>query len=247
MKVIDEIKKYFKFIKDINLSILSSSLTFYIVIIFIPLLTIVEVILDYLNIISVDNILENESYLSGVFLIVSIVFIILKFISSITAYSSIIYKERISNIRSLIRSVIFVFILILLISFLFLISFYLDYLFKDLYKFYGVIKSLYLLFSITLVNGIIYKYIIPIKVRFKNTLFVSLLITITWYIIFLIYRLGVLKFNSYDLIYYHFSDMIVLIWLIYFLSYSFLLGIVINYYLDFRNKLNNVGDNNIEQ
>lgn len=247
MKVIAEIKKYFKFIKDINLSILSSSLTFYIVIIFIPLLTIVEVILDYLNIISVDNILEHESYLSGILLIVSIVFIILKFISSITTYSSIIYKERISNVRSIIRSVIFVFILILLISFLFLISFYLDYLFKDLYEYYGVIKSLYLLFSITLVNGIVYKYIIPIKVKFKNTIFVSLLITIAWYIIFLIYKLGIFKFNSYDLIYYHFSDVIVLIWLIYFLSYSFLLGIVINYYLDFKNKLNNVGDNNIEQ
>lgn len=246
-----EIKNYLKYLKKCNLSILSSSLTFYIIIIFIPLISIVQTILDYLNVIKVDNILEDQSVVSSILLIFSIIFILHKFTSNISEYSNIIYQEEVKKKEKIKRSVVFVFILIILIVALFVFSFYLDYILMKLMVakrfLINIVKSIYMLFAVTLVNGIVYKYIIPIKVKFKNTFLVSLLVSIIWYILIFLYEKGILKFENYNIIYYSFSNIIILIWFIYFLSYSFLLGIVINYYLDYKNNKLNVGNNKIEQ
>lgn len=254
MKILKKIKPYLDYLKIINLDILSSSLTFYIIIIFIPLSTIINSLLDYLNIIKIEsNLFTDNTFLNTIILLITIIFIISKLTNILSVYSDIIYKdiEVRDKIKLKIRSIIFVFILILLIVLLIILSLYITYLNNKIFKlnnyFINSIKMLINFISIVIINGIIYKYIIPIKVKFKNTVLVSLLITLVWYIILFIYQLNLNIFNNYYLIYKSFANIIIFIWLIYFISYSFLFGIVINYYFDYRNKILNFEHNNIEQ
>lgn len=254
MKIFKKIKPYLDYLKIINLDILSSSLTFYIIIIFIPLSTIINSLLDYLNIIKIEsNLFTDNTFFNTIILLITIIFIISKLTNILSVYSDIIYKdiEVRDKIKLKIRSIIFVFILILLIVLLIILSLYITYLNNKIFKlnnyFINSIKMLINFISIVIINGIIYKYIIPIKVKFKNTVLVSLLITLVWYIILFIYQLNLNIFNNYYLIYKSFANIIIFIWLIYFISYSFLFGIVINYYFDYRNKILNFEHNNIEQ
>lgn len=254
MKLLKKIKPYFEYLKLINLDILSSSLSFYIVIIFIPIITIINTLLDYLNVIDVDkNLLTNNTLINSIILIVTIIFIISKLTNILSKYSDIIYKdvEIRDQLKLKIRSIIFVFLLIFMITLLIILSLYITYLNNQIFKLnkymINSIKMIINFISIVIINAIIYKYIIPIKVKLKNTIIVSLFITLVWYIILFIYQTNLNIFNNYYLIYQNFTNIVIFIWLIYFISYSFLFGIVINYYIDYKNKILNIDHNNIEQ
>jgi membrane protein len=77
----------------------------------------------------------------------------------------------------------------------------------------------------------LYKYLIPIKIRFKKVYASAFLVTVAWYVLTFALRISFGLSKNTPVIYGTFSNIyMILVWL-YSVSFVFILGIILNYYL----------------
>ena len=90
--------------------------------------------------------------------------------------------------------------------------------------------------GIVLLNGLVYKYVIPIKVNFKYTMIIGLLVTVAWYIITYGYRLSIKYFGSrvLDVVYGNLANIFILLAWLYLICIVFIYGLICNYYISKR-------------
>lgn len=236
------LKIYDKLTKTYSVRILSSAVTFSIILMVIPLVMIINIILDRIGI---EATILNYTYQeSGLFS--SIVFIINLFWSTSnlmltfnqigdTVYHTI---DKRSYIKMRIKSFLTFLLLILFIIGMFLFIFIINYFIPQIKIL--VIKYLFFFLefigefiSVWLITGFVYKKLIPVKIKLKNTLTISMIITVIWYLLTSIFFPIIEWFiiDNYIEIYKTYASIFLLIYYLYIMVYVFICGIIFHYFL----------------
>lgn len=236
------LKIYDKLTKTYSVRILSSAVTFSIILMVIPLVMIINIILDRIGI---ETTILNYTYQeSGLFS--SIVFIINLFWSTSnlmltfnqigdTVYHTI---DKRSYIKMRIKSFLTFLLLILFIIGMFLFIFIINYFIPQIKIL--VIKYLFFFLefigefiSVWLITGFVYKKLIPVKIKLKNTLTISMIITVIWYLLTSIFFPIIEWFiiDNYIEIYKTYASIFLLIYYLYIMVYVFICGIIFHYFL----------------
>lgn len=243
--MINIIKKYLKIYDELtktySIRILSCAVTFSIILMIIPLMMIVNIIL---NRIGINTNIIYTYQMNG--LLPSIIFIINLFWTTSTlmvTFNQIgdtIYHnvDKRSYIKMRIKSFLTFMLLILFIIGIFCFIVVIDY-FISKTKISSV-KYLLMIFefigefvSIWLIIGFIYKKLIPVKIKLKYTLSTSLIITLIWYfltnVVFPIIEWLII--DNYIEIYQTYAYVFLLFYYLYIMSYVFICGIIFHYFL----------------
>ncbi len=236
------LKIYDKLTKTYSVRILSSAVTFSIILMVIPLVMIINIVLDRIGI---EATILNYTYQeSGLFS--SIVFIINLFWSTSnlmltfnqigdTVYHTI---DKRSYIKMRIKSFLTFLLLILFIIGMFLFIFIINYFIPQIKIL--VIKYLFFFLefigefiSVWLITGFVYKKLIPVKIKLKNTLTISMIITVIWYLLTSIFFPIIEWFiiDNYIEIYKTYASIFLLIYYLYIMVYVFICGIIFHYFL----------------
>lgn len=181
----------------------------------------------------------NEGLFSLVWYIVMVLWVSSKLVNVLKISSDIIYeKNRNSNILKKIKSFVFILLMILLITLMIISVLFIIYFLESIIgiKIYFIIFIIQLILEfifITFLSSLIYKYIIPVKIKFKNILMLGCSITLIWYIVLLFYKLFIKFFgiNSYYLLYGNIAKIIVFILMINLMVNVYIYGLIFNYYI----------------
>jgi len=233
-----KIKEFINYLSTLYIGNLAAAITFYMMFMLIPLTSLITNILGYLNIppFSPDEYLVRNNIISIIFFVISIIFVSSKAVNSLTISTNIIYskKENKSFFKRKIFSSILMLAFIILVIIQIILGVFIAYFFKEVIKikFYFLINILYLFLSISFVSSIVYKYIIPVKIKLKKTFFMSMVITVLSYTIIIIFNLLIKLFmnNSYNNLYGAASALMLFMMLLYMIVYVYLIGIAFNYY-----------------
>ncbi len=229
----------------INPSILASSISFYIIITIIPILMLLYSILYKLNLIDIKIDYLPNNFTNIIIFMCSLIWSSSKLINNLMLVSDEIYyyKEARSKIKLRIFALIATTVLIMIIIAMICIILYISYI-KSIINIkyiilYELLEYMCMLVFISILIGIIYKYIIPIKISIMDTLKSSIIITIILFLMTNIYQnvLWEIILVKYANIYGSFASIILtFIWL-YYNSYIFIIGIGI---LIFKKMYNNL-------
>lgn len=247
INMINIIKKFLKIYDELtktySIRILTSSITFNLLLVIFPLIMLINTINNSLGL---DVILVNESHIkfdgtiSSIILIINLLWSSSTLTLSFNQTSDTIYHsiEKRSYIKSRIKSFfLFLLIILLIISaliFIIVINHFIRITSIKIIKYLLYILELVGEFvSVWLITGFVYKKIIPVKVKFKNTLLTSLIITIIWYVLTNICFpvLGYFLIDNYTKIYSSFASIFLIIYYLYLIVYVFICGIIFQYYL----------------
>lgn len=234
------IKEFISYVSKINPTNLSASITFYLLFIILPLFNLINNVLDYLKIYNYDNYRINNNILSIIILFASIIWVSYNFVKSLNISSHIIYNNDIPNIsiKSYIKNYLLIVLLIFLIIIEIITVLFLLYFMNTIVgiKIYivGVILEFLLQFiSVSLFTAILTKYILPIHISIKRTIYIGIIMTIIWYLLIYFYQHIIVLFlnQSYFNLYGSFSSFLLTIYLIYLIVTSYLYVLLINYYI----------------
>lgn len=236
--MIKKIKNLLSYLESISFPILASSITFYLLFLILPITNLVNNILGLLEI--SDSSGTNYFFISNTFsiitFVISIIIISIRFMNALTISSDIIYKDtppRKTGKRkflSLILTIMLVFLLVFDVVLVLFVSYFIKNILKANYFYFLHLVVIFL--TTSLISSIIYKYIIPVKIRLSSTYYMSSVVSIIWYIITIIYNLinDLFQRSSYVNLYGKFAEMMLLIFWIYLMVIVYLLGLVFNYY-----------------
>ncbi|XMB66851.1 YihY/virulence factor BrkB family protein [Mycoplasmatota bacterium zrk1] len=259
MKLLEIIKKFNKSLPKYDITLLSASVSFFIIWAAIPMIylmfqliitsRLIPVIqfLDYIdeNVPSfiseyIHDFFESTSILDG-FLLVSFVFLMLwgasMAFNSIMQTAEIIYHEKkkrnpfITRLISLIITLGFIIVFIILIGLSFVTNDYLRNLLSDLPSIlvvYNYIKFLGFPLVILILLIFILTFIVPYRTRFRNQFYGAIFITLGWYIFSTLFLIYVRDIADYQSKFGPFSSVIALFIWVFVLSYILHLGIIIN-------------------
>lgn len=237
-------KETLKFINEVNPSMLAASITFYLLFIIIPIISLLGNILDLLDlnieVLEGYRVTREQNVISVIILSFSIIWVSSRFINALTVTSDIIYKDmkkRSPFYRTVLSVILMMGVIVLIIVQIICILFFLKF-FKDVLH----ITDFYILFfvqfvlqfiSISFILSIVYKYVVPIKIRMRRTFFISLITTLIWYILtFAFYFINyVLKLNNYDTLYGSMASIMLFILWLYLVILVLVYVICINYYI----------------
>lgn len=187
------VKYFIEISKKYEMSLYSSSLSFYILLVIIPLNTLIIAFLNILEI-SIGNKIVISG-ISGIVFIFNLVWVCSKLVNNMKILSKEIYQIEFSELRIIVRLKSFfqmffiLFILVLLLS----LGSYFNYIidqFDIRFKFLiNVLGFLVLFFTYTSIAFFIYKFFIPIKIKKKYILLISIIISTILYIVTLVYSL----------------------------------------------------------
>lgn len=245
--MIDKIKKYINLYQEItktySIRILTSAITYNLILIIIPLLMLLNIIMKKLGLpvlIREVGDVEVEGLIPTIILIINLLWSTSTLVLTFNQTGDTIYhtvKKR-GYIRNRISGFIYFFLVIIFVVasviFVFLINQILKLTDSILLKYLlNFIEFLGNWISIWLISGFIYKKIIPVKISFKKTLMTSFLITIIWYLLTVIFFpiLNYFLTNSYSKIYHSLTSVFVIIYYLYILVKVFIMGIIFQYYL----------------
>lgn len=213
------IKTYNNLTKTYSIRVLASSITYNLVLIIIPLISLINIL--------VNKIWYGIGIISIVFIInllwtTSSLFLTLKQTSDIIYYDVSKRRYLKSRIFSFIYCLIVVMFIVILIIFN-LITNYLEYYLVNI-----LVEYVMIFFIICF----IYKKIIPVYVKYKTLVLTSLIITTLWGLLsyLFVYLMKYLELSYYSL-YNNLASVFVFIYYLYLLSYIFILGIIYQYYL----------------
>lgn len=219
----------------INPSVLASSISFYIVISLIPILSLLYGILNKLELSNINEV-PNFNYINIIILFPSLIWSSSKLINNLHLVTNIIYDKEESNIKIRILSIIYTIILLSFIIIMICLILYISYLKTvitlSVIFLLDILQYLLIFFFIVTILSIIYKHIHPIKINNKETIFVSSIITIILFISSIIFQ-AILKnfiFIKYFNIYGSFTSLVITFLWLYFNCYIFLIGIGIIIY-----------------
>ena len=221
------------FNQKINLDLLTSSFTFYLLLGIFPLMLLINNILIKLKLINGNDYLASKNIFIGLILIINLIWTSSKLTNNLLKITTLIYFKKIakSSFKRRIMAVILTIIFLLVATILIIMMLYLGYLKTKISPIGHFLINLGqfiapFIFLVILIS-IIYKYLIPIKIKLKKTLIVSLIITTLLFLITIIYQ----NFFSINLTYHNLYHLVTnfitfLIWL-YLVCYLFLNGIII--------------------
>ena len=166
-------KEMVKYINEVNPSMLAASITFYLLFIIIPVISLLSNILNLLNldipILSEYQVTKQQNVASVIILAISIIWVASRFINALTVTSDVIYqdvKKRSALSRRILSVLLMMGLVVLMIIQILVVLFFLNF-FKNILQ----ISQYYILFiiqfvlqflSITFILSIVYKYVIPI-------------------------------------------------------------------------------------
>ena len=251
-------KKMIDMIKSPEMRVLPGQLAFFIVMALIPLVAIIRVIATKLGIPlteiafgeaipkDVMKLLNNMDQATVNFNIIT--FFILAFIlASNGAHSMIITSNEIYHIKSRdflsrrVKAVLMTMLIVGLFLFLLVVPVFGDQIFESIrtnvndkhtvnvfYNIYQIIKFPLMIVILYLNIKLIYVMAPDIKIKSSTTTKGALFTTIGWIIVSEFYSLYTTYFVRYDVFYGSLSSLLVLLIWVYFLSYIFSLGLIIN-------------------
>lgn len=182
--------------------------------------------------------------IAGILFLINMVWISSKLMNALNRISDLVYVkvENRNTIKLRIRSFVMMLLAVFLLFFdvvgIVVLNYFIDIFYRESippifilrFLFTDVLPFLSNFLGIALFVVLLYKYLIPIKVSFRNVLASSFLVTVGWYLLSIILRFYFSINTNKSLIYGTFANIfVILIWL-YFLSYVFILGLVYNYY-----------------
>ncbi|MDY4053052.1 MAG: YihY/virulence factor BrkB family protein [Bacilli bacterium] len=233
-----KIKEFYDYTNKLYLSNLAASITFYLLFMLVPLINLINNILGYLHVegFTSDEYLVRSNVLSIIMFVISIIFVSSKVVNSLAISTNIIYgdKNKRSTIRRRILSVLLMILFIILIIVQICLSFVISHIFKNIlhFKLYSLVNLLYIFLSVSFISSIVYKYIIPVKVKLRRTFVISMVVSIIWYFATFFYDLfGTLFMNdSYSKLYGSLANlMLTMLWL-YIIVLVYIYGIAFNFY-----------------
>lgn len=244
--LINKIKAFLGYLKQIYPSLLVSSITYYILLMIIPLSSLIVNVLQFLNVTTY----ETNHQLAGnivtfVISVISICWVSSKAVNALHITSDIIYQDVSPRlglkrwvISFLLMLLIIVIIIVQIIVLLFLNYFFSRFINQKWQFLMIILQFIGQFLMIMLTCSIIYKYIIPIKVHIKQTFVLSVIVTSCWYIVTFFFKLIYpnSQGNTYQLLYGSAASLFVFIVWVYLLVYIFVFGIILRYYL---NKITN--------
>lgn len=233
IKILKIIKEINYLNKKINPSILASSFTFYLVISIVPLFILISNILVELKIITnVNRTFFSSNFLNGIFLLSGLIWSSSKVVHNLYVISDLIYFDETNRsfINLRIESIIFTIIVLLIIVFIITLFVYISYIKLILIKYVVLIDVLqfFILFGlIILLIALIYKYVVPIKIKIKETILIATIISIILFISVILYQrlIKFLVISSLYKLYLDYTNLIVTLLWLYFNCYIFLVGI----------------------
>lgn len=252
-------KEFFEYVKRINVFVLSSSLTFYAILIITPLINIIYGLLGELEIDKYQEFAFSNSLSIFSIIIIGInsIWVASKLLNITFIIADIIYVDipNRSSLKLRIKSFIMMFALVwfIILEIIALLSLVglMNYLNQNSNWYYLTIWMEFIcqFVSIVLLIGFIYKYVIPVKIKFRTAFFSGLLVSIVWYIFTFIYRIICNVFNLWSNVYVYgvMTNYLVMIMWIYFLCMVFIYGLILTFYLIQMTKKINDGYNIKEQ
>lgn len=242
-----KIKVYIKQIQYLNqkmkLSVFSASLVFYLLLTIIPFEELIQYMLWKIGVTEAEGnlFLFTNGIIPSILLLIQLIWVASKLLHTLHLISDLMYydvKER-SHLKLRILSFVYMVVILVVTIFLILILFYISHI-KDTFPWAirFIISFIEFLFPFLWLNVLfllIYKYVIPIPIRFQETLPTSLVTSFFIYILLRLYQEIVYGYflTKYQTVYGNFASTIsFLVWL-YLTCYIFLMGMV---YLFVKNK-----------
>lgn len=242
-----KIKVYIKQIQYLNqkmkLSVFSASLVFYLLLTIIPFGELIQYMLWKIGVTEAEGnlFLFTNGIIPSILLLIQLLWVASKLLHTLHLISDLMYydvKER-SHLKLRILSFVYMVGILVVTILLILILFYISHI-KDTFPWAirFIISFIEFLFPFLWLNVLfllIYKYVIPIPIRFQETLPTSLVTSFFIYILLRLYQEIVYGYflTKYQTVYGNFASTIsFLVWL-YLTCYIFLMGMV---YLFVKNK-----------
>ncbi len=237
-------KEMFKYLNEVNPSMLAAAITFYLLFIIVPLMSLLSNILSLLEIdielLDEYKVTTTQNVASVIILSFSIIWVASRFINALAVTSDVIYKdvkERSMISRKILSVLLMMAIVILMIVqivvILFCLNFFRNILHITQYYVMFVIQFILQFVSIAFVLSIVYKYIVPIKIKISKTFYLSLITTLIWYILTLgfYYINYTLKLNNYDSLYGSAASLMLFVFWLYLVILTLVYVIAFNYYI----------------
>lgn len=219
--------------KKINPSLLASSLTFYFTIAFLPFYQLVLYLIGKLEIINHPFYINSEfSLLKVIVYIMSTIWASSKFVHILHLISDVIYfkvseRPRFKlRVLSFIYTIFLLFIIIVEIILVFYFSYLKQHCNRVVYFIISIVETFFPFILLFTIFSLLYKYVIPIKIRFKDVWKTGLLIAFLVYILMILYQqiFQTYLLDKYINAYGIFSNIISLVIWIYLNCYIFLIG-----------------------
>ena len=244
------IKKYLKIYNELtktySIRILASSVTFSIILMIIPLIIIINLVLGKIGITTnfshsyeVNGLLPSIIFIINLFWTTSTLMVTFNQIGD-TIYYTVDKRSYIKmRIKSFFTFLLFILFIVGMFLFIVVINYFISKIDNGKISF-NIIKYLLIFLefvgefvSIWLITGFIYKKLIPVKIKLRNTLATSLIITIIWYLLTNIFFPIIEWFiiDNYSEIYKTYATIFLLIYYLYIMVYVFICGIIFHYYL----------------
>lgn len=188
------------------------------------------------------GLVENANYSSLGILIFSYFLLASNGTTAIILASNSLYDAPYAGyIRTKIKSIIMIIIILLLMLFVLFIPIFGDVIFKYLFKIFGdfssytIYKFIYEIAKMFVSFIFIYISIKLLyllspnkKIKSKDTTIGALFASISWIIVTEVFAFYIANIAKYDVLYGNFANILILLYWIYFLSYCFVLGMIIN-------------------
>lgn len=232
-----KVKNFFKQLnyinKKINPPIIASALTFFLFIAFIPFYHLFLYLINQLGVLNYPGMINREYSIIGIIgYVISAIWASSKFMNTLYIISDIIFfktKER-HRLKLRILSILYTFGLLLMIILEIVFMQYFGYLkLKNHSIIYIVVSLIEIFFPFILLFTIfsfLYKYVIPIEIKFKDVWKTGLFISLIIYVLLILYQQIIQKYllNKYLDIYGIFANIVTLLIWIYLNCYIFLIG-----------------------
>ena len=226
--------------KHYHPSLIVAGIEYYLMLVIIPVWYLLKVVFIYMGfevfITSENNTIEtitgikNVSVMS-VLLVVNIIIITSRFIKSLTKASDIVFNDKprknyLLNLKNYLVSFIIILMAISLSALtltLIKLTWYLD--FRWLSEILRLVMPFFLFWFII---SVIFKYVIPIKVKYKDAFKICFVINAYYYVAAFIYRFIVKMtlWNKYTILYVNVAFVIIFLYFLYTLIYLFLFGLI---------------------
>ncbi len=233
------IKKYFKVFTKLTEKyypgLLASAITFDILIVLLPTVILLN---QFLNLFDLSTYtpspLNSLSWPMGVFLVINILWISSQAVNVMNQSSDIVYQDvkNRSYWRNRILSVIYVVFMFLMIVAVILLIVYMSRLLANIMWLNLIVRFILQFGGIWIITSLVYKKIIPVKIKLKEVLISTLIINAIWYILTIVFFSVISNYirGDYELIYGSLAGVFIFIYWLYLISYIFVLGIIYNYY-----------------
>ena len=251
-------KEYQALTKHYHPSLIVAGIEYNLILVIVPIWYLLEVVLKYIGLDSIINLNEQwhetiglpDVGIATLLLIINVVIITARFIKSLTKASDIVFNDELrKNISLNVRNYCLAFLLIMGIiglSVVTAIIISISRYFK--LKWFTEILRIVLPFMLFwIIISVIFKYVIPIKVRYRDAFKICFIINAYYYLAIFVYRflLTIPIWKKYQLLYGNVAFIIIFLYFLYILIYLFLFALIWYYKKNKKKHILKKVENNI--